>query len=40
MLDLIREIGARMGRAMARSALGDGPEVDPLPWPGLDDAYA
>jgi hypothetical protein len=35
MLDIVREIGARMGRAIAVQILGSGPEVADTPWDGL-----
>jgi hypothetical protein len=34
-LDVIREIGERMGRALARHIRGGGPEFRDAPWPGL-----
>lgn len=35
MLDVVREIGERMGRAIAVQILGSGVEVADTPWPGL-----
>ena len=35
MLDVVREIGGRMGRAMAIYMLGSGSECMRTPWPGL-----
>ena len=35
MHDTVREIGARMGRAIAVYILGNGPELKNEPWTGL-----
>jgi hypothetical protein len=35
MLDVVREIGERMGRAIAVQILGSGVEVADTAWPGL-----
>jgi hypothetical protein len=35
MLDVVHEIGERMGRAIAVHILGGGPEFRGTPWPGL-----
>jgi hypothetical protein len=35
MLDVVREIGARMGRAIAVQILGSGPECNDIPWEGI-----
>ena len=35
MLDVVREIGARMGRAIAVQILGSGVEVADTPWEGI-----
>ena len=35
MLDVVHEIGARMGRAIAVQLLGSGPEVADTPWDGV-----
>lgn len=34
-LDVVREIGKRMGRAIAVQVLGGGQELAETPWPGL-----
>jgi hypothetical protein len=35
MLDVEREIGARMGQAIAAYILGSGPECNDIPWQGI-----
>lgn len=35
MLDIVPEIGERMGRAIEVQTLGSGPEVADTPWRGL-----
>ena len=35
MLDVVREIGERMGKAIAIYTLGNGPELMDTPWTGL-----
>jgi len=32
----VQEIGARMGRAIAKGMLSDGPDFFDVEWPGLD----
>jgi hypothetical protein len=35
MLEVVREIGERMGKAIAIYTLGNGPELRDTTWPGL-----